>query len=319
MDFSYKVPKYHINKHGVPARCNAEDGKCPLGGTNSHFTSKKEAQAFIDKENKSIHGLLPKVDEQSLAESIEKLKLNSNDRTSKLPSIVINYDPEAHRFTTYEIEWAKEKGLSVDSVREILSKKGIVITDLDSTTEEQRHNIVCYLLYESYKRTGNIVGFLNSDKNSSYQKTKVYYGDKLEGSFEEIHGYQSLLSLVGWHKDSAQGAASEKTTLNQMMDKEGLETAREILRFSEKNQPNILYPQSGIISCVQALRAKGWDSQQIKNAAVDYRLDEVVYSEYGVKPRKVSGATEMKTIILRDHPKGTDIHDVLKDKLGWDL
>lgn len=310
---------YHINKHGVPARCYAEPGKCPLGGATSHFINDKEAQAFIDKENKSIHGLLPQIDKQSLAESIEKLKLNSNDRTSKLPT-VINYNPEANvRFTADDIEWAKEKGHSVDSVREILSKKGIIITDLDSTTEEQRHSIVCHIHYETYKRTGNIVGFLNSDKNSSYNKTKVYYGDKLEGSFEEIYGYQALLSDVGWHKDSSLGSASEKTTLNKMMDKEGLETAREILRFSEKNQPNILYPQSGIISCVQALRAKGWDSQQIKNASVDYRLDELVYAEYGVKPRNVSGAMEMKTIILRGHPKGTDIQDILKDKLGWDL
>lgn len=311
--------KYHINKHGVPARCYAEDGNCPLGGANSHFTSHKEAQAFIDKENKSIHGLLPQIDKQSLAESIEKLKLNSNDRTSKLPT-VINYNPEANaRFTVYDIEWAKEQGLSIDSVREILAKKRIVITDLDFTAEEQRHSLVCHFRHEASKRTGNIVGFLNSDKNSSYYKTKVFSRDKLEGSFDEIYGYQALLSEVGWHKNSSQGVASEKTTLNKMMDKEGLETAREILRFSEKNQPNILYPQSGIISCVQALRAKGWDSQQIKNAAVDYRLDEVVYSEYGVKPRNTSGAMEMKAIVLRGYPEGTDIHDVLKDKLGWDL
>lgn len=313
------MPRYHINKHGVPAPCLAKPGNCPLGGDSEHFINHKEAQAFIDKENKRIHGLLPQIDKQSLAESIEKLKLNSNDRTSKLPT-VINYNPEANaRFQADDIEWAKEKGLSVDSVREILSKKGIIITDLDSTTEEQRHSIVCHLLYETSKRTGNIVGFLNSDKNSSYNKTKVFSRDKLEGSFEEIYGYQALLSDVGWHKDSGQGVASEKTTLNKMMDKEGLETAREILRFSKKNQPNILYPESGIISCVQALRAKGWDSQQIKNAAVDYRLDEIVYSEYGVKPRAVSGAMEMKTIILRGHPKGTDIQDILKDKLGWDL
>lgn len=314
------MPRYHINKHGVPAPCKAEDGKCPLGGTTSHFTSKQDAQIFIDSKNKSSHGLLPKIGGRSLEESIADLKSSNKDRTSNLPSININYDPESDvKFSSYVIEEVKKKDFSVNTVKEELARRKIVITDLDSTTEEQRENILCHIYCEGYKRTGNIVGFLKSPKNSSYQRARSYSRDNLEGSFEEIYGYQALVSNVGWHKNSGQGSASENTALNEMMDKESLETAREILRFSEKNKPNILYPESGLIGCIQALRAKGWEPQQIKNAAIDHRLDEIVYSEYGVKPRNTSGAMEMRAIILRGYPKGVNVQEVLKDKLGWDL
>lgn len=321
MGFSYKPPKYHINKHGVPALCKAEDGKCPLGGAMQHFRTKKDAQIFIDNQNKSVHGLLPSSGGKTLEEYIDELKSTNEDRTSKLPSVKINYDPEANvKFPEYRISDVKKKDLSVGAVKEKLLKENrIDIVDLDSTTEEQRANILCHTGYENYKRTGNIVGFLNSDKNSSYQRARSYSKENLVGTFDEIYGYQSILANVGWHKDSAQGSASENNALNELMDRESLETAREILRFSDKNQPDLFYPESGLVGSIQALRAKGWTSQQIKNAAVDHRIDQVVYSEYGIKPRNTSGATEMRTVLLRGYPKLTNVQEVLKDKLGWDL
>lgn len=52
------MSKFHINKHGVPAPCRATKGNCPLGGDESHFDNKEDAQAFIDNQMESKHGLL---------------------------------------------------------------------------------------------------------------------------------------------------------------------------------------------------------------------------------------------------------------------
>lgn len=53
------MTKYHINKHGVPGPCKAKEGNCPLGGSDSHFSSREEAQEYADKLNEENHGFLP--------------------------------------------------------------------------------------------------------------------------------------------------------------------------------------------------------------------------------------------------------------------
>lgn len=55
------MSKFHINKNGVPAPCKAQTGNCPLGGSESHFTSKKDAQAYVDKQNEGEYQLMPDV------------------------------------------------------------------------------------------------------------------------------------------------------------------------------------------------------------------------------------------------------------------
>jgi hypothetical protein len=57
------MSKFHINKNGVPAPCHAQQGNCPLGGADQHFSTKEEAQAFADKENKQAHSLLPELNQ----------------------------------------------------------------------------------------------------------------------------------------------------------------------------------------------------------------------------------------------------------------
>lgn len=41
---------YHIKKDGTPGICHAEPGKCPLGGSNQHYSTWNEAQIAIDKQ-----------------------------------------------------------------------------------------------------------------------------------------------------------------------------------------------------------------------------------------------------------------------------
>lgn len=53
------MSKFHINKHGVPAPCKAKAGNCPLGGEETHFNTREEAQKSLDEKNKKLFGLIP--------------------------------------------------------------------------------------------------------------------------------------------------------------------------------------------------------------------------------------------------------------------
>lgn len=53
--------KYHINSKGVPAICRAQKGKCPFGGSESHFATLEEAQSAADNKNKEDFGILNNV------------------------------------------------------------------------------------------------------------------------------------------------------------------------------------------------------------------------------------------------------------------
>lgn len=49
--------QFHINRNGVPAPCRARPGNCPLGGDETHFKTKKEAQIEADRRNEAEFGI----------------------------------------------------------------------------------------------------------------------------------------------------------------------------------------------------------------------------------------------------------------------
>ena len=71
------MAKYHISKNGKPSICRATQ-KCPLGGesgSENHFNSESEAQAFVDKQNEGSFGMIPEIksnDDQKEYESFLK-------------------------------------------------------------------------------------------------------------------------------------------------------------------------------------------------------------------------------------------------------
>lgn len=50
--------KYHINGKGIPAICKAAKGKCPFGGSDSHYKKIEDAQVIADMQNELNHGLI---------------------------------------------------------------------------------------------------------------------------------------------------------------------------------------------------------------------------------------------------------------------
>lgn len=55
------MSKFHINKHGVPAPCRAQKGRCPYGGNESHFDTIEAAQREADRINESQHGFIHQI------------------------------------------------------------------------------------------------------------------------------------------------------------------------------------------------------------------------------------------------------------------
>lgn len=53
------MTKFHINKNGIPSPCRAKPGNCPLGGNENHFTTKEEAQTYVDELHKKEFDILP--------------------------------------------------------------------------------------------------------------------------------------------------------------------------------------------------------------------------------------------------------------------
>ena len=45
------MAKYHVKKDGTPGICRAQEGNCPLGDSNRHFSTEFEAQEYADKLN----------------------------------------------------------------------------------------------------------------------------------------------------------------------------------------------------------------------------------------------------------------------------
>ena len=50
------MAKYHINSKGNPAVCRATKGKCPFGGADQHFESRKEAFAEAERRHEQESG-----------------------------------------------------------------------------------------------------------------------------------------------------------------------------------------------------------------------------------------------------------------------
>lgn len=97
------MTKFHINKHGAPAPCKAQKGKCPLGGDSgkeNHFDNKEEAQNYADKINEAEYNLMPGVSDETNqekkltpAQTAAKEKKEQKERlTKRLGAFWLNND-----------------------------------------------------------------------------------------------------------------------------------------------------------------------------------------------------------------------------------
>lgn len=321
------MSKFHINKRGVPAVCKATKGNCPLGGSDTHFETLGDAQAHADKVNEASHGLLPSAIE------ISPKDYETRDIKLFLPYELALYISDEdleiykeHR-TKFDKPWehAKEdyeliSSMEIDDDKFIanMNEKGIEISDYDELNEDEKKALLATVRDRSIRRTRNIMSFLTSDKNTSYKKDKTYEQINAKGSFDDLYYKFKLMNEVGWTRGTGHSRADENSKLNAVMDKKSIEIAEKITKGSQANQESRAYPDAGMIYGIQMLRHRGIDEKEIIDRSHNERVADMVYKEYGVKPRKTSGAVEFSQILQKDaDAQGKDIHEMLKESLNW--
>ena len=90
------MAKYHISKSGKPAICRATK-KCPLGGAESHYASKEEAQAAIDESNEREFGLISEDKTVNVNSMSKDEQYDALDRGEHLDQFVSSDDVNIRR------------------------------------------------------------------------------------------------------------------------------------------------------------------------------------------------------------------------------
>ena len=325
------MSKFHINKHGVPAVCKATKGNCPYGGSDTHFDTLGDAQAHADKVNEANHGLLPGVGNTiRISPRDYETRVHITSRPYELTDYISDEDMEIYEehLTKFDNPWnhAEEdyeliSSMEIDDDKFIanMNKKGIEISDYDELDDDEKKALLFAVRKSTVRKTRAIMSFLTSDKDTSYSKDKSYEQINAKGSFDDVYYKLKLMNDVGWAKGSAQGQNDENSRLNVVMDKKSIDIAEKITKGSQANQEDRTYPDSGMIYGIQMLRHRGIDEREIIDRSHNERVADMVYKEYGVNPRKTSGASELSRILQKDaDAQGKEnIHELLKESLNW--
>jgi len=187
------MSKFHINKHGVPAPCRAKKGNCPLGGDETHFSSEKEAQKYIDEKNERDYDLMPKV--------------SSNKNKKKVPS-------DRERLTNkLQDYWQDEKMVK----HELKNNKYIELNGSFVEIPNAKPKIEPEIWYDDEQETPE-VNFENFYNNNAINMPKhlTMKGRNLEGtgSLKIASKYvgQDTLELAGLtYQDNPKGEYREVT------------------------------------------------------------------------------------------------------------
>lgn len=126
------MTKFHINKNGVPAPCKAKTGNCPLGGDDTHFKTKEDAQAHADKLNESQHSLLPSVGQKPRREKNlrEKLQIEMNEYKGR--KVKVDYDGKTHEGKVKEVYFGNKPGFIIEDGKDFKHIKLDRITSLEA-------------------------------------------------------------------------------------------------------------------------------------------------------------------------------------------
>lgn len=132
------MTKYHINGKGVPAPCRATKGNCPFGGSDSHFDSKEEAQAYITKVEMKSNGILPGLGVDNRSEEDKKIAKELVSKAFSGNFSEINSHPQK-----YSKDQLKDL---VEKMRSMRDKNGDVTEHLKKVKSELQEKKKSYAL-----------------------------------------------------------------------------------------------------------------------------------------------------------------------------
>lgn len=124
--------RYHINKHGEPAPCQAREGNCPLGeGPGSHFSSLAEAEIATERRFEEKYGILDLIKSSSTDTSQEANIVKSEareivDKDENPTSGSMNYgrsiDQEYIMYSKYPESLREHSIMNINSLEKQIEK-----------------------------------------------------------------------------------------------------------------------------------------------------------------------------------------------------
>lgn len=139
------MTKFHINKHGVPAPCHAQKGKCPLGGADgqqNHFDSEEAAKEYLNEVNAEKYGNLHQVEAESpfskemIKEKFPNLTAEEVERVQKYADKELEINQEVEDLKKTRDKASDEYFDRVQAVRKEALKKYEMAKDLPITNDE---------------------------------------------------------------------------------------------------------------------------------------------------------------------------------------
>ena len=148
------MAKFHINKHGVPAPCKAKPGNCPLGGDETHFGSREEAQEAIDKINEEKHGLLSGMREKTKENMMVELAEQQVARTrgtvqDKLESMAQSLERLAETLRT-------RKKIVAEGTSSVAEQIEYASNDVENVVRNLNYNTLVRMATEYTKAEANL-------------------------------------------------------------------------------------------------------------------------------------------------------------------
>ena len=145
--------RWHLNKNtGQPAKCVAQPGKCPLGGDSPHFSSQKQAKAFVEELNSMPTG--NEHDPISISEFQKRFKpISTQDADKVLNKVFSKFAADATNISNTYLETSsslKEARERHFDIRDNLLARGKT-DQMISDFAESRH---CFDLAEFCRNSG---------------------------------------------------------------------------------------------------------------------------------------------------------------------
>lgn len=200
------VKKFHINKHGVPARCHAKEGNCPLT-KSEHYNTYAEAQDAVNKMNEEKYGILPENKNRNGIPVVQP-KRKKHDEIKNRNGIPVT-QPKRKHFNSSEIK-----------PRRTLIESNEFVT---ATTEVQLKHIENRMLemskegpnafYHRCRKSDKVHNYIpkNYEDTEHFEKDRSFRAERILETFGEG-------KLIGYYRVTQEVGRKEREIRTQMIE-----------------------------------------------------------------------------------------------------
>lgn len=254
--------RYHIKADGTPGICRASVGNCPLGGSESHFKTREDAQAYADKQNEENYFAI-----NNSHEELYETKLKNNERFSQMEAIERGHWVEeqtaiaiASGHDSFSQYYNKEEGLWSDERQELHAK---ILSEFESRYADVKTNgeVIISGGLPGAGKTTVLTKAMGIDLSAYATISADDFKEKLaeEGAIPEVQGLTPMEASTLVHEESSY-------------------LAEKLMASMSRQNKNIIYDctcrnQESTKSRIKSLINKGYKSENMQFVFVDIPID----------------------------------------------